>query len=171
MDKSCVPIIGFEDSYHIYPDGRVFSIKKNMYRKPVLINNGYLNVMLKSGGIRKSFQIHRLVAIHFIPNPENKATVNHVDGNKANNDVSNLEWMTLVDNIRHGYASGLLKPPPLKCGADHPRSIFKAKDIDRIRSLRDGGMTYGAIASIYGCHLATIHNISKRKSYTNIQAS
>lgn len=168
MDKSCVPIIGFEDSYLIYPDGNVFSVKKNRHRKPVLINNGYLNVMLKTAGKRQSFQIHRLVAIHFIPNPENKATVNHKDGNKMNNDVSNLEWMSLVENIKHGYATGLLRHPVVKGGVDHPRAIFKKRDVEKIRALRVGGMTYSAIASIYGCHLGTIHGIVKRKSYANI---
>ena len=64
---------------------------------------GYLTVGIN----RKQYKIHRLVATIFIPNPENKEQVNHIDGNKANNSVSNLEWSTRNENIKHAFATGL----------------------------------------------------------------
>jgi hypothetical protein len=55
----------------------------------------------------KNYSLHRIVALTFIPNPENKDTVNHKDGNKLNNAISNLEWLTNKENIQHGFNSGL----------------------------------------------------------------
>ena len=54
--------------------------------------------------------IHRLLAIHFIPNPDNKPQVNHIDGDKFNNDLSNLKWVTCSENLKHAFKLGLSKP-------------------------------------------------------------
>lgn len=64
-------------------------------------------VCLWKDGKEKTLLVHRLVAMAFIPNPDNLATINHKDGNRDNNIVSNLEWMSLADNIRHGFETGL----------------------------------------------------------------
>nr|DAO22906.1 MAG TPA: homing endonuclease [Caudoviricetes sp.] len=69
---------------------------------PTIVNNGYLWIPGKR-------YIHRLVAICFIPNPENKPVVNHKDGNKKNNEASNLEWSTYKENMQHAVKNGLLK--------------------------------------------------------------
>lgn len=74
--------------------------------KPFKNKKGYLCVDLNS----KSFRIHRLVALAFIPNPENKPQVNHIDGNKCNNNVSNLEWCTNSENQLHAFKHNLQKP-------------------------------------------------------------
>lgn len=67
---------------------------------------GYKSVQI----FNKNYYIHRLVAQAFIPNPENKPCVNHIDGNKKNNNVNNLEWCTYSENNRHAYQTGLKKP-------------------------------------------------------------
>lgn len=69
--------------------------------------NGYMHVDIQEFGIAKKFAIHRLLAINFIPNLENKRTVNHKDGNKLNNTLSNLEWTTVAENVKHAYDNGL----------------------------------------------------------------
>lgn len=66
-------------------------------------NKGYFFVCMKEFGKRKNLLIHRLVAEAFIPNPENKPEVNHIDGNPHNNRVSNLEWVTSSENRKHAY--------------------------------------------------------------------
>lgn len=74
---------------------------------PRLNNAGYYGVHLYHKGKMQTFSIHRLVALAFLPNPENKQTINHKDGNKQNNDLSNLEWATVLENITHAKKTGL----------------------------------------------------------------
>jgi hypothetical protein len=70
-------------------------------------NQGYLYLILKKGCRKHTLKVHRLVASAFIPNPENKPAVNHIDGNKGNNQASNLEWVSTSENLRHAWATGL----------------------------------------------------------------
>ncbi len=97
----------FED-YTIDKNGNVFSIRKDKYLKPYLDRkNGYLSVALYKDGTHKNYRVHRLVAETFIPNPSNLPQVNHIDGNKLNNNVDNLEWCTSKQNIQHAWKNGL----------------------------------------------------------------
>lgn len=82
-------------------------IKRNKILKPKLTKKGYLEASLYKEGGHKSFALHRLVAEAFIPNPNNYPTINHMDGNKQNNNISNLEWCTYKENIIHAYRTGL----------------------------------------------------------------
>lgn len=76
-------------------------------------NWGYHKVQLYKNGKSQMLYIHRLVASLFIPNPENKVQVNHIDGNKENNTVSNLEWATPRENLEHAINLGLKSPTPM----------------------------------------------------------
>lgn len=79
-------------------------LMKGRVLAPVTTREGYSRVCLMKNGKRKNFAIHRLVALAFLPNPENKPTVNHIDGNKLNNRLNNLEWATYSENEQHSYA-------------------------------------------------------------------
>lgn len=99
------PVPGFEKLYEVSSHGRVSNYRKVM--KFYKINSGYLCVKLTNGEAIKAFLVHRLVAAAFLPNPENKPEVNHIDGDKTNNHVSNLEWVTSAENKQHAHRTGL----------------------------------------------------------------
>ena len=86
-------------NYLIYEDGRVQNKKTKRYLKPRLQNYGYYRCSLCKNGKPKSFLIHRLVANHYIPNPDNKPQTDHIDGNKINNNIINLRWVSHIENM------------------------------------------------------------------------
>ena len=91
-------IDGYEGIYKIYEDGRVWSYKFNRFRKPTPNEKGYYYLDLTKDKKHKKFKLHRLLALHFIPNPDNKPQVDHIDRNKQNNNLSNLRWVTPGEN-------------------------------------------------------------------------
>jgi hypothetical protein len=114
-------IEGYEQYYQISSYGRVKSkdrkvtnglgnwIKKSRYIKPIPNNQGYLRIQVTKDGIRERIFVHRLVAKAFIPNPEGKPHVNHMDSNPLNNNVENLEWVTHKENMHHAINKGRFK--------------------------------------------------------------
>ena len=98
-------IINNHPEYIIYSNGTIFSNFSKKFISIQTYKNGYKYVQLNG----KKYRLHRLVAEHFIPNPENKPQVNHKNGNKSINDDWNLEWSTQIENISHGYKTGLIK--------------------------------------------------------------
>lgn len=105
------PIEGYED-YLISNHGRVRSLKRHSDRLMPLTKQrkGYYYVMLYRCNVGKCCRVNRLVALHFIPNPDNLPEVNHIDGDKANNHASNLEWCTRSHNVKHSFDTGLKQP-------------------------------------------------------------
>jgi hypothetical protein len=91
---------------NIRKNGRIDN-RKGKILKPKIDKYGYQVITLSKNGIRKSYTIHQLVAKAFIPNPKNKKTINHKDGNKLNNKVDNLEWATEKENQQHKWKNGL----------------------------------------------------------------
>lgn len=99
-----------ETQYLISNEGEVYNTQTEVLHKGGITNSGYLcyGLSLKNKQSIKEYA-HRLVAVHFIPNPEGKPQVNHIDGDKLNNHVSNLEWVTQEENMRHCMDAGLSK--------------------------------------------------------------
>lgn len=96
-------------NYSVSDLGEIRKDTNDYIMKPY-IQNGYAHVTLQINKKSKRFNIHRLVAIAFIPNPENKPYVNHIDGDKTNNCVKNLEWVTAAENAQHAVRTGLRQP-------------------------------------------------------------
>jgi hypothetical protein len=94
------------------------------------IRNGYFGVNLYINKKRISKSIHRIVAETFIPNPDNKPQVNHINGIKTDNRIQNLEWVTPSENITHSFRNGLQKPSK---GENHGRCKLNKEDIKYIR--------------------------------------
>lgn len=115
-------VVGFENHYEVsnigrvkrkagltyYKDGRIARFSETIL-KPSFNRKGYERVYLSVGSKKHTVSVHRLVAKAFIPNPENKATINHIDCNKLNNNVENLEWMTNTENMRHAFNQGIYR--------------------------------------------------------------
>ena len=92
----------------LYRNGRVFVVSRNKIKeKKPKYNDRYFAIGVRYEEGQKPQYIHRLVAKEFVPNPENKKTVNHIDGDKTNNSYDNLEWLTHHENILHAAAIGL----------------------------------------------------------------
>lgn len=94
-------------NYQITKDGRVRNIKSGKERKPSVGKRGYYVLSLRKDKKFYLKTLHRLIAITFIPNPQNKPEVNHIDGNKLNCSLENLEWVTRKENDRHARVTGL----------------------------------------------------------------
>lgn len=102
MIEKWVDIKGYENKYAISNFGRIKSIKANLIMKPMKCTNGYLCACLWKNNRQKKILVHRLVALHFISNPENYEDVNHIDENKENNRVDNLQWCSHSFNMNYG---------------------------------------------------------------------
>lgn len=100
--------------YKINEQGEIFNTKTNKQLYGSIKSNGYKSVTLTINGIKKSYMIHRLVALTFIPNPNNLPQVNHKDRNKINNNVDNLEWVSANDNLKHVRETSQIKRQEIK---------------------------------------------------------
>lgn len=101
------PIPGFEGLYEIFENGKVRRIDTGRFIQPRVATVGYLVVSLWKNNKGTTKYIHRLLAEAFIPNPHSFPTVNHIDGDKTNNDLNNLEWASYGRNNKHAYETGL----------------------------------------------------------------
>lgn len=120
---------------------------------------GYELIILSKDGIDKNHLVHRLVALTFL-GPDNGQTVNHKDGNKSNNMLENLEYMTINDNLKHAIRTGLM--------TNHKRTkpcIFSDEQVVEMRKLFDNGVDYISIAKRYKHNTHRIRLICLRKAY------
>jgi hypothetical protein len=176
MTEEWKDITGFEGFYQISNFGRVKSlggkcgsaIRKPSIRSISLTKDGYEKVRLLKDGKDKTVRIHRLVAEAFIPNPEGKDTVNHIDGNKKNNHVSNLEWADRSEQLYHAYKLGLKQS---KVGSNNPVAKLSDEDVREIRKTyvrqsREYGTV--ALAKKYGVTNRVIGLVVSGKSYKNV---
>ena len=122
------PIRGYENLYAVSNYGEVFSFQTHKVLKAIKQSRGYLRVVLHKNGEQSSAYIHRLTASAFLDNSNNLPEVNHIDGNKCNNYVGNLEWVTSRENYDHAIQHELYQR-----GEDRPLSKLTVDDVRYIR--------------------------------------
>jgi hypothetical protein len=160
--ETWMPINGYEGVYEVSDKGDVKSLARKIILKPSE-KSIYPQVNLSKGGSYKTFKIHRLVAGAFIENHYNLEQVNHIDGNKKNNNVANLEWVTRSDNVIHAYKIGLMKKPK---GELNGNSKLKETDISQIIELyNDKSWTSSEIAKSYDVSRVHVERIIRNKSW------
>lgn len=156
-------LVKIEDhpNYSVSKNGEVYSHKRNKFMKQWNRGKGYLAVEID----KKTYSVHRLVAVAFIPNPNpyKKKEVNHIDGNKHNNKASNLEWSTHQQNMKHAGEKHLMRK-----GVNHSSSTLNDLQVRIIRRSAQMGLTHKLIASIFEVNKATVTRIVNRQSWKHI---
>ena len=131
-------------------------VTKGKILKPFRNKRGYLEVNLYNNSKSTAKIIHRLVAKAFISNDFNKPQVNHIDGNKLNNEVSNLEWMSNSENQLHAYSLGL---QPSRAGENNVKAKITDKSVTELKVLYNSGKTIVDISNIMNINVSIIRNI------------
>jgi len=155
----------------VYSDGRVYNYKEKILKGT--LSRGYPTVHLYDllGG-RETCPVHRLVAQHFIENPESKITVNHIDGDKANNYSTNLEWATYKENNNHAIATGLHPGTPSGYMSKLSKLSKEAhEDILQNCKKRVDGVSCKDFADKYGVSEPTIHKIVNKRDINDRSTS
>lgn len=160
------PVIGYEDYYAVDEFGNVHSMVTAQGRRKCILKphpkNGYLAVNLFKDGVCKHQYIHRLIAEAFIPNPNNLPEVNHIDGDKTNNRVGNLEWCSRRKNLEHAWSIGH------KCvGESHGCARLTEDDVRTIRAMR-GKASGLELARQFGIAQCTVSAIQLRRIWKEV---
>lgn len=156
-------IEGYEGRYQISNRGRVKSLTRNKIMRLKAQRHGYKRIGLRTGSDpQKFYMVHRLVAQAFVPNPNNKAEVNHIDGDKANNTSTNLQWVTTSENALHAYKLGLRKPTN---GTINGQCKLTESDVFAIRKRVASGETQRRVAQDYDISFQTVNDIVLRKRW------
>lgn len=150
-------------TYSVSSLGNVYNSYTGKMLKPFPNNNGYLVVDLFHNTVRERVAVHRMVAITFIENPERKEFVNHIDGNKQNNRVDNLEWVTPSENSTHAVQTGLSAK-----GEDKTLAKLTEKDVLEIQAGFEAGVKDFELAAKYGVTSGVISSIRLGKTWKHV---
>jgi len=167
-------IKGYEGLYQISNLGNVKSLNNYKRKENKILSNRpsskkiwYLSVTLHNRGNNKGYLIHRLIALHFIPNPENKKMINHKNGIKNDNRIENLEWVTCKENIQHAYDTGLktIGENHIKRTKEtHSKKVINIETNQIFNSCTDAGLYYKINKSFLSAKLR-----GDRKNETNLR--
>lgn len=170
------PIPGYEPYYEVSDEGQVRRIGKSRGSQVGRILNqtdhkqGYKAISLNAAGVPRTFLVHRLVAMAFLGPIPDTLDVNHIDGDKKNNAVANLEYMTRQQNLAHAVRIGLVD----NFGENNPTSKLTTKQVAEIRAnyshggYRVGGKGYKALAAEYGVSWELIRSIIKGRVWQSL---
>ena len=173
---------GYEDYYEINAAGVVWSKPRHVNspicggrrlrpakRMSIFLTAGYPAFSVSKNGKDRPMPLHRVLAMIFIPNPDNKPEINHIDGDRANFALSNLEWCTHKENMRHAHRTGLI--PPSQIGPGERSHAAKLND-EKVREIKRrllSGETQISIAHDYGVVQGTIGFIASGETWSHIR--
>lgn len=160
MEGTCGLIFKKNINYSVNEKGKIRNNFSGKIKKPSFCKNGYLYVDLYNKNVRKKYAVHRLIAETFLPNPNNKICINHIDGNRLNNSITNLEWCSYSEN---------------NLGVRN--ELIKALRYEEIRKKRGGGhISWGNLvemkffksvteaANFFKCSISNISQMLKQNS-------
>lgn len=163
MFKRWLPVVGFEELYEVSNMGHVRN-KKGQILKTQVNRDGYAKIGFYVDGTKSYHVVHRLVAKAFIPNPEGKPQINHLDANRLNNRADNLEWCTHGENMHHAFVLGNKDQKGSKNnGAKITEGVVLA-----IRQKVAEGKLQKDIAAEYGLSKANVCLIVNRQTWKHI---
>lgn len=151
--------------YSVSRKGDVKSNRRGRLLTPRVQKDGYVTVHLSFDGEDLTALVHRLVAMAYLPNPENKPTVNHKDGDKQNNCVSNLEWATYPENMRHAFDNGLIVA---QRGEDRWSAVLSEEDVHGICRMLESGESVKGVSDKLGLNIKTVSNINTGQKWKYI---
>ena len=174
-----IDIQGYEGQYQIGTRGTVISLEReksgkgnSTYHMPQRAlttqtnKSGYVSLkLIDMYGVAKKIDVHRLVALNWIDNPLDKPQVNHIDGNKSNNSIENLEWNTAAENMAHASMMGLMVR-----GEKHWKTSLTKKQVTDIKRIVETGLfTNNEIAEKVGTNPVNISRIKNGKRWAHIK--
>lgn len=148
-----------------YSDGRIYNYPSKILSVNFCGKYKLPYVHLYRDSKRESRLLHRVVAKAFIPNPDNKTDVNHIDGNRENNAAFNLEWTTRLENMQHGFKTGLIN----NTGIKHGNNIYSEEQIQEVVNMIFLGYKQSEISTKTGVKVGTIQAIRQGKQWTHIK--
>ena len=177
MSEIWKDIEGYEGLYQVSNRGRVKSLERIVMRKngrpysvPELIkerqidHKGYDRIGLNKNGKKKRFFVHRLVLQAFNPSSDETLEVNHIDGNKLNNNVENLEWVTSSENSIHAFKNNLHNHQ----GERNTNASITDSEAKEIKKLKGKGLTQKEVGEMFGTTNYVVANIWNRRGWTHV---
>ena len=156
--------------YNISTEGRIYDTQDHDFVKTFVDKKGYIHVNLRFHYNRnkvKTYRLHRIMASVFLPNPENKPQVNHIDGDKSNNAIWNLEWVTSKENVKHAFETGL--HPIYSCDKSS-HHIYTNEEIENVcKFMYEYPNVYlKDIEKMFGIKYSTLQNLKLHRSWKDI---
>ena len=172
MEELWKDVVGYEGLYIVSNIGNIMSLgngnsnssTRKLLKQQTRVQT-YLGVSFNKDGKRNVFQSHRIVALSFIPNPNNYSEINHINGIKFDNRVENLEWCSHSQNIQHAYDTKLLIPSR---GDLQKLSKLTNENVVQIRELSNKGVSKNELADKFHVAKCTICRVVNRATWNNI---
>jgi len=156
--------ISSEPNYEISKEGIIRVINTKKIKSQYVSSTGYYIISISHNNKSKPHRVHRLLAETFLKNPQNKPEINHKDGNKLNNNISNLEYCTHAENMKHAFKNGLVNNTGIKNG----RAKLNNNKVRKIRAMLKDGISQQKIANEFQISRGAILKINLGKTWKHI---